>query len=302
MNSSTALRLSLGPLQHFWPREKVQAFYAASLDWPIATVYLGETVCSKRRQLRHDDWLALADAQAAAGREVVLSTLALIEAASELSSARRWVDNGRFLVEANDMATVQLCREAGVHFVGGPSLNVYNQVALRHLVDAGMVRWVASTEMGRVLLQALIDAARADGMPMPALEVTGWGRLPLAWSARCFTARAFGTGKDDCGFRCIEHPDGLPLATRDGEPFLRINGIQVQGEAICDLAPELAELGALGASRVRLYPQVDGMAEVVARFSAALSGGSVARLGDNAGYWHGGAAMRRSDGTIGRVE
>src|SRR3546814_10418060 len=68
--------------------------------------------------------------------------------------------------------------------------------------------------------------------------------------------------KDQCEFRCLQHPDGLPLATRDGAPFLVINGIQVQGREVCDLAPEIAEMRALGAGLLRLYPQAEGMAEV----------------------------------------
>src|SRR3546814_10004462 len=74
------------------------------------------------------------------------------------------------------------------------------------------------------------------------LEVTAWGRLTLSYSARCFTARALDVPKDACGFRCIDYPDGMPLATREGRPFLRINGISVQGEEITDLGPELPEL------------------------------------------------------------
>ncbi len=27
---------------------------------------------------------------------------------------------------------------------------------------------------------------------------------------------------DQCGFRCIDYPDGMPLATREGRPLLRI--------------------------------------------------------------------------------
>jgi collagenase-like PrtC family protease len=40
-------------------------------------------------------------------------------------------------------------------------------------------------------------------------ELFGYGRLPLAFSARCFTARHYNLQKDDCQFRCLDHPDGL---------------------------------------------------------------------------------------------
>jgi collagenase-like PrtC family protease len=286
------MQLSLGPLQYFWPRERVLAFYRSALDWPLARIHLGETVCSKRRELSTRDWIALAHELAASGREIVLSTLALLEAESELGSLRRIVENGRCLVEANDLSAVQYCRQRRLPFVAGPSLNVYNAQALSLLVEDGLVRWVPGVEQGEALIAEIRAAMHARGSALPELEVIAWGRLPLAYSARCFTARALDVGKDDCGFRCIEHPDGLPLRTREGLPFLRINGIQVQGEDIIDLAPEIAELRALGVGALRLYPQHEGMAEVVARFAAALTSAlPVARAGAVNGYWRGAPGM-----------
>ena len=52
------MKLSLGPLQYFWPRDRVLAFYRDAGDWPLDVIYLGETVCSKRRELRSRDWVA----------------------------------------------------------------------------------------------------------------------------------------------------------------------------------------------------------------------------------------------------
>ena len=49
------MRLSLGPLQYFWPRERVLAFYREAATWPLDVIYLGETVCSKRRELSTRD-------------------------------------------------------------------------------------------------------------------------------------------------------------------------------------------------------------------------------------------------------
>ena len=280
------MRLGLGPLQYFWPREQVLAFYREAARWPLDTIYLGETVCSKRRELRSRDWLTLADELAASGREIVLSGLALLEAESELGALQRLVENRRFLVEANDLSAVQLCRERGLPFVAGPTLNVYNHRALALLVDDGLRRWVPGVEQGRELIAELADACRAEGGAMPELEVIAWGRLPLAYSARCFTARAFDVGKDDCGFRCLEHPDGMALASREGKPFLRINGIQIQGEEIVDLGPELPVLRTLGVDILRLYPQRDGMADVVRRFRAALDSGTApSRVGAVNRYW-----------------
>lgn len=288
------MRLTLGPLQYFWPRDTVYAFYREAAQWPLDVIYLGETVCSKRRELRTRDWIELAHELADTGREIVLSSLALLEAESELSALRRLVENGRLRVEANDMSAVQMLRERGLSFIGGPALNVYNHATLRLLQQDGLQRLVLGVEHGR----AAIEELRAHADPMPEIEVAGWGRLPLAYSARCFTARALDLAKDDCGFRCIGHPDGLPLTSRDGTPFLTVNGIQVQTSGACDLGPELDELRAAGVDLLRLYPQREGMGEIVARFRHALDGaGVLPRHGEENGYWRGTAGMLQVNAT-----
>lgn len=281
------MRLSLAPPQYFWPREQTLAWYREALDWPLDIVHLGESVCSKRRELRLADWLALGDEFAARGVEVVLSSLALLEAESELSQLRRLVENGRFKVEANDVSAVQMCRELGVAFVGGPTLNVYNLGTLKMLLADGLMRLVLPVELGRDWLLELRADAQAEGIALPEFETIAWGRTPLAYSARCFTARALGLGKDDCGFRCIDYPDGLKLATREGGEFLVINGIQVQSFECCDLAPRVGELRAAGIDVLRLYPQHAGMREVVQRFRDAIAGADTPPLpAHGLGYWH----------------
>ena len=288
------MKLSLGPLQYFWPRERTLAFYRMAADWPLDVIYLGETVCSKRRELGTRDWIALAEELAGSGKQVVLSSLALIEAESELGVLTRLVEHGGFWVEANDLSAVQLCRERGVPFVAGPSLNVYNHHALSLLVEDGLRRWVPGVEQGHQLIGELRDAYTAGDAAMPELEVIAWGRLPLAFSARCFTARALDLPKDQCGFRCIDYPDAMPLATREGDAFLRINGIQIQGEEITDLGPELPTLRALGVDLLRIYPQAEGTGEVVAHFDLARRSPIAPPLtGVRNGYWHAEPGMSR---------
>ena len=72
-------RLSLGPVPYFWPRETLLEFYDGIARTPVDIVYLGETVCSKRRPLKSGEWLELAATLQAAGKEVVLSGLTLLE-------------------------------------------------------------------------------------------------------------------------------------------------------------------------------------------------------------------------------
>jgi O2-independent ubiquinone biosynthesis protein UbiV len=287
------MKLALGPLLYFWDRDTVMDFYARVAQAPIDIVYLGETVCSKRRALKPVDWLTLAEKLRCGGKEVVLSTLTLLEAESEIGALKRLVVNGRFAVEANDMAAVSLL--AGrVPFIAGPHINTYNSRTLSVLATAGARRWVMPVELDKRTLSAL-QSVRPQGMET---EVFIFGRLPLAFSARCFTARAHNLPKDDCEFRCRDFPDGMPLETREQKPFLVLNGIQVQSAGTYNLIPYVAELHDLGVDVLRLSPQSQGMFEVIEVFRRVLDEEldletAESRLlphmphGFCNGYWHG---------------
>jgi O2-independent ubiquinone biosynthesis protein UbiV len=261
------MKLSLGPNLYYWSRETVLDFYKRVADAPVDIVYLGEVVCSKRRALRSEDWFQVAEELQAAGKEVVLSTLALIEAESELGAMRRLVENGRFAVEANDMGSVNML--AGrAKFVVGPHVNTYNAGTLGLLADAGAKRWVAPMELSRDII-ATLQAARPAGMET---EVFAFGRLPLAFSARCFTARNHNLGKDDCGFRCGDYADGMLLSTQENKAFLVLNGIQTQSAETCNLVAMLPEIRELGVDVVRVSPQSRGTFEVMDAFRGVLDG------------------------------
>lgn len=292
------MNLSLGPLLYYWPRDDVLAFYDEAKRWPVARVYLGESVCSRRHLLRLPDWLALAEQLAAAGKEVVLSTQTLIESESDLKTLRKIVDDSRFRVEANEWGAVRLLSEAGVPFVAGPTLNIYNPETLAVLAGLGATRWLPPVEMSRATLASLLGQAPAG----IETEVFAYGRLPLAYSARCFTARHYNLPKDDCQFRCLDHPDGLALATREGEPFLTLNGIQTQSAGVYTLIGELPALRDLGVASLRLSPQSRHMERVVDAFQSALAGEAraaekLARVMPGPavdGYWHGRAGLEHS--------
>lgn len=260
-------RISLGPVQYYWPRETLLDFYAGIADSPVDIVYLGETVCAKRRSLSLDDWLALADRLTDAGKQVVLSSLALIEAESELKTLRRLCANGRFMVEANDMAAVQLL--AGeVEFVAGPFVNIYNPRTLARLAGLGLRRWVMPVELSRETLAAM-QRERPAGVET---ELFAYGRLPLALSARCFTARAHRLPKDDCQFRCLDYPDGMLLSTQEDARFLALNGIQTQSAQTYTLLGEIDDVRALGVDVLRISPQSRHTAAIIQAFADVLTG------------------------------
>jgi collagenase-like PrtC family protease len=290
------VRLSLGPIQYHWPKEKMFDFYRAIESTPVDIVYLGETVCSKRRSFDHADWFGVAERMRDAGKEVILSTLALLEANSELGYVRRLCNNQEFTVEANDMSAVQMLAGKS-EFIGGASLNIYNPRTLNKLMGMGMTRWIMPVELSK---SALSGFQRELSVGVET-EVFAWGKLPLAYSARCYTARAHKLSKDDCGNCCIDDPDGLRLSTRDEERFLVINGIQTQSARTHSLINEAHDPVA-GIDILRISPQSKGTERVISLFDQVRSGSvnAVAATEDLAclstaglcdGYWHDEAGM-----------
>jgi collagenase-like PrtC family protease len=117
--------------------------------------------------------------------------------------------------------------------------------------------------------------------------------LPLAFSARCFTARYYGLNKDDCQFKCLDHPDGMLVNTREAQAFLTLNGIQTMSAQTESLLAQMPELMAQGIDAVRISPQAQHTFEVVEAFDRARKGEAVvdnplwAPTGLVNGFWFG---------------
>lgn len=260
------MRLTLGPVQFFWSRERMFGFYEEVARMPVDVVYLGETVCSRRREMHEPQWRQIAGTLAAAGKEVVLSSQVLLESEPDVKAVQRLASNGDFPVEANDMGAVQLMQ--GRPFVAGASLNVYNEHTLELLARQGATRWVAPAELSGESLAALL-AARPGGLQT---EVLAYGRVALAYSARCFTARHFNLQKDRCEFRCLDFEDGMLVKTREAQPFLVINGIQTLSYRVMNLVGELPRMAAAGVGLLRISPHARHTGEVVRGFRDVLDG------------------------------
>ena len=272
------LALSVGPVLYHWSRDTLLHFYADLADSPADTIVLGEAVCARRRELRLDDWLALARELRAAGKEVVLVAQTLIETEADLRLLERQGEQAEFAVEAGDASALQLL--AGrVPLVLGPHLNIYSREALVEHADLGATRWVAPVELALDALERInppADPVRSpQGTPI-ATEAWAFGRLPLSFSARCFTARHHRVAKDDCGFPCLSDPDGLLLSSTEGQPFLVLNGTQTQSAAVQNLLPDGAGLRAAGVARLRLSPCGQGFTQVLGDFDAVCNGGASA--------------------------
>jgi collagenase-like PrtC family protease len=293
------LKLALGPVLTYWPRAVMFDFYQQVAEGPADIVYLGETVCSRRHEMKLSDWIDVADMLAAAGKQAVLSTQALIESNNELATLRKIATNGNYWVEANDFGAVH-SMGPGMDFVAGPHLNLYNGPALAVLAELGAARWVLPLEMGREQLAHVMR----DGPPQMETEIFAHGRMPLAFSARCFTARNRNLPKDDCQFSCLEHPDGMLLRTREQQPFLVLNGTQTQSSSVHCLIGELEQLAAAGVDVLRISPQASGTMQVLDIYDRARRGlldaeDARAQLAPSLpgpacnGYWYGQSGMQQ---------
>ena len=287
------MKLSLGPIQFFWQKETLLEFYVQMLDSPLDTIYLGETVCSRRQKMRFDDWFGLAQDLAESGKEIILSSQVLLESESDLKRLRKITGQTQFKIEANDMGAVKLAREHGIPFVAGASLNIYNEATLQLFQNLGAYRWVAPAELAR-------DKVAAIALSEPAIETElfAWGKIPLAYSSRCFTARHYNLNKDSCEFRCLDHEHGLTTNTREHKPFLTINGIQTMSYGSQLLLPHHQEIADAGVGVLRLSPQLIEMPRIIELHRAVLDGATdadtaCAELQEYAtgtpvdGYWRG---------------
>ena len=142
--------------------------------------------------------------------------------------------------------------------------------------------------------RTLVDTLHASRPTGVETEVFVFGKLPLAFSARCFTARHYGLNKDDCQFKCLDHPEAMTLKTREGQPFLAINGIQTMSAQTYNLLAEIPEMLKIGIDIARISPQPQHMPEIIPASDAARRGAATqpdmrawATEGLVDGYWFG---------------
>ena len=282
------MKYSLGPVLYYWSKETLEEFYQQAANSRADVVYLGEAVCSKRRATKVGDWLAMAKALADSGKQVVISTLALVQASSELNELKRYVDNGEFLLEASDLGVVNLCAERKLPFVAGHALNCYNAVTLRLLLKQGMVRWCMPVELSRDWLVNLLVQCDTLGIRQQfEVEVLSYGHLPLAYSARCFTARSENRAKDECETCCIKYPTGRSMRSQEDQQVFVLNGIQTMSGYVYNLGNELTSMQGL-VDVVRLSPMGSETFTMLEAFKANETGSAPLPLASNSdcnGYW-----------------
>lgn len=258
--------LTLGPILFHWPAEQKLDFYARIADEaPVDTVYLGEVICSKRAPFFESHYQEVAERLMRGGKKVVFSSLAEVMLKRERNMMAGFCEVEDFEVEINDTS--------GLWHIGsrphriGPLMNVYNEETMTLLAGKGATHFGLPVELPGESVAVL--AARAGELGV-GVEVQVFGRLPLAISARCYHARAYGRIKDNCQFICEEDPDGMPLNTLDGNSFLSINGIQTLSHTYLNLLGELDEMRHLGVSHFRLSPHKQDMVAVAGIFRDRL--------------------------------
>lgn len=288
------MKYSLGPLLYFWPKAEVEAFYQQAKNSDTEIIYLGETVCSKRREMKPTHWFDMAKDISATGKQVVLSTMALLEAPSEVNVMKKYIDNGEFIIEANDVSAIQLAHEKGIPFVVGPAVNCYNAQTLNLFLKKGMLRWCMPVELSREWLQnVMADCEKLGIRGQFETEVFSYGYLPLAYSARCFTARAEDKAKDECETCCVKYPNGITVNSQEAQKVFTLNGIQTQSGDCYNLINDLKGMQDL-VDVVRLSPLGIETLGLIDTFRNNEQSTTRHRLENGHhcnGYWHNVAGM-----------
>jgi len=283
------VKLALGPLLYYWEKQTVETFYQQALNCEADVIYLGETVCSKRRELKTRDWIDLAKTLAESNKEIVLSSMALLEAPSEIKILRQICENGLFKVEANDLGAVQILAENKVPFVCGPAINCYNASVIKLLINKGMQRWVMPVELSRDwLIKTLADCEQLGIRDQFEVELFSHGHMPLAYSARCFTARSENKAKDDCELCCIKYPTGRPTTTQEDQQVFVLNGIQTQSGYSYNLLNDVPSMQGL-VDIIRVSPSGTESFTALKDYRAAIKGEySAIKLASKEcnGFWH----------------
>lgn len=261
------MELTVGPNHFFWSADRWASFYDELAVAPIDRVVLGELVCSKRLPFYQDRILDAISVLIDAGKEVALTSLALVTLKRERKLTGELFRMG-VEVEVNDLTALAYLPH-GTRFSVGPLVNVYNKGTLAWLAARGATRICLPPELPLASVLTLTKGGAELGL---AIEVWGHGRLPLAISGRCYHARMHGRTKDNCQFACEDDPDGLDVYTLEGQPFLAMNGVQTLSGSYACVAYQIGALTNAGVSALRLSPQSNGFREICGLYRQLLDG------------------------------
>ena len=298
INMPRTTDLSLGPVLFDWSRDELFRFYDEASDYPVSTVYLGEVVCPKKAGLTMEDLEKVGRNLEGAGKKVYLSSLALV--ADRMDRERvRDVCALPFPIECNEPSALQLA--SGKELAAGPHITSYNAPTVDFLKSVGVKRLVFPVELSLESMKTIIDACDLE------TEAFAYGNLPLAFSWRCYTSRAFGLLKSNCKHDCRKFPEGMLIEDLERKPLFKLNGTQILSAKCSNLINEVDDLKEAGVSTLRISPQQGITKEVVEIFSKRLAGemnaddameelSELEKVGFCNGWHHGKAGLEYLDG------
>ncbi len=259
------MELTLGPILFDWTRDEVLRFYEEAARLPVDRVYVGEAVCVKKLGLGLKDVSAVIKRLTAAGKKVTLSSLAVISNEDELRFTRD-LCSMHGSIEANDLSVLNMPEAAEKEVFAGPHITSYNAPSIEFLKEVGVKRVCLPVELPK---GSIAHAIKETGVEA---EVFGHGKLPLAFSWRCYTSRAFGLTKSECRHHCAKYPDGMEIKTLDGRPLFTVNGTSILSADTHTLVESVEELSEMGVKAIRISPQHKDTAKVVSVFRRRING------------------------------
>lgn len=259
------MELTLGPILFDWAHDDVLRFYDEAAGLPVDRVYVGEAVCVKKLGLGLKDIKTVIKGLTAAGKKVTLSSLAVISNEDELRFTRELCAM-HSSIEANDLSVLNMDEAVGKELFAGPHITSYNAPSIEFLKEVGVKRVCLPVELPK---GSISHAIKETGIEA---EVFGHGKLPLAFSWRCYTSRAFGLTKTGCRHHCAKYPDGMEIKTLDGKPLFTVNGTSILSADTHTLVESVEELKAMGVRAIRISPQHKDTARVVSVFRRRMDG------------------------------
>ncbi len=268
LEPAEAAKLTLGPVPFKWNPSDWRDFYFRIADESaIDDVYVGEVICSKRSLFVDDLYPAVVQRLTAAGKRVILSTLAMVFLSGDRATIAQVCASPGALIEANDVSALFHLRGRPHHV--GPFMNVYNERTLDVMVRTGAENVCLPAEVPADVIERICHRARSTGT---TIEVQSFGRMSLALSGRCYHARAHGKTRDGCQFVCGREQDGMVISTLDEAPFLVVNGSQVLSYTWLTLLGVIGALKRAGVTRFRLAPHSCDMVQVSSIFRRVVDG------------------------------
>ncbi|MBS9778467.1 MAG: U32 family peptidase [Gammaproteobacteria bacterium] len=213
---------SLAPILYKVPDDDIVAFYneTKKID-ALHSLSIGETVCTKRSRAKHKLLFNIAENMANAGKEVYISTPALIMDKNDIDYTTKIIKESEFPIEANDLTSISLCLEYGKAFSVGALVNTYNENTLQYFFNKGALKVSLPFE---IPVESAVKIATSKNHKV---EFTAYGKVPLSMSARCYHAKHYGKNKRTCAFVCEAHKTGMEISTIENQKILLVNGTMV---------------------------------------------------------------------------